>query len=180
MGFPKRQITSRVRPPEAGLYVGGDLRHAMRSLRRSPGFALTAILLLALGIGANTAVFSVVRAVLLRPLPYHDPERLVLLWGGLETSGANRHRVMTGEDVAAIAEFNTTLESYAAFKTWEGNLDAQVDLIRPDGSDRLRGALVTPNFFELLGLSAHQGRLFSSNDTEAAPLAILSYEVWAD
>ena len=158
--------------------MNSDLGHALRLLRRSPGFTVAAILLLTLGIGANTAVFSVVHAVLLRPLPYHDPERLVLLWGGLDTRAGNRHRVMTGEDVAAIARFNTTLESYVAFKTWEGNLDAQVDLIRADGSDRLRGALVTPNFFELLGLSAHQGRLFSSKDTEAAPLAILSYDVW--
>ena len=70
-------------------------------------------------------------------------------------------------------------ESYAALaRAWEGNLDARVDLLRADGGDRLRGALVTPNFFELLGLSAHQGRLFSSKDTEAAPLAILSYDVW--
>ena len=124
--------------------MNNDLGQALRLLRRSPGFTVAAILLLTLGIGANTAVFSVVHGVLLRPLPYHDPERLVLLWGGLETRGGNRHRVMTGEDVAAIAQFNTTLESYAAFKTWEGNLDAQVDLIRADGSDRLRGALRHP------------------------------------
>ena len=70
---------------------GNTMRHAIRSLARRPGFTLCTVLLLALGMGANTAVFTVVRAVLLRPLPYASPERLVLIWEGLETSPGNRH-----------------------------------------------------------------------------------------
>ena len=65
-----------------------DLHHACRLLVRVPGFTTAAVVVLALGIGANTAVFTVVRAVLLRPLPYHEPDRLVYLWNGLNTRGA--------------------------------------------------------------------------------------------
>ena len=159
-------------------HSGGDFRQAFRVLRRSPGFAATAIVLLALGIGANTAVFSVVRAVLLRPLPYQNPERLVFIWNGVDTRAGNRHGILTGQHLAAIAQSNTTLESYAPFESWEIGLSAQIDLMRPDTSDRLRGAIVSPNFFELLGVGAAAGRVFASSDSEAAPLVILSHDLW--
>lgn len=158
--------------------TGGDLHHAFRSFRRNPGFAAGAILLLALGIGANTAVFSVVRAVLLQPLPYADPERLVFMWDGRETRPGNRHGVMTGRHVIDIGRQNTTFESFAAFKYWDGGLEGRIDLLLPDRSERLRGALVTPNFFELLGVRAMAGRLFASTDTEAMPMAVISHGTW--
>jgi putative ABC transport system permease protein len=155
----------------------GDLRHAIRVLRRRPLFALCTILLLALGIGANTAVFSVVRAVLLRPLPYADADRLAFVWGGVNTSRGNRHSILTGRHLAEIQSGATTIESFAVVKAWETAMDGAMDLILPDGAERLRGAMVTPNFFELLGTHASLGRQFSATDGEA-PVAVISDGLW--
>jgi predicted permease len=155
----------------------GDARHAVRALKRRPGFTLSAILLLALGIGANTAVFSVVRAVLLRPLPYTDPDRLVFVWGGLDTSAGNWHSIMTGQYVAAIGEHATLLQSFAVVESWDGNPSAQADLIGPNGAERLRGMWVTPNFFETLGVRAAQGRTFLSTDRDSA-FVVISDAFW--
>ena len=158
--------------------LGGDMNHAVRSLRRNPAFAAAAVILLALGIGANTAVFSVVRAVLLRPLPYDRPESLVFLWDGHETRTGNLHDPMTSTHVREIGRHNTTLESYAAFKLWNGGLEGKIDLLGTDGTERLRGAVVTPNFFEVLGVAAAEGRVFASTDVDALPLAVISHDLW--
>jgi putative ABC transport system permease protein len=157
--------------------LGGDARHAVRVLRRRPGFALITIFLLALGIGANAAVFSVVHAVLLRPLPYAEPDRLVHVWGRLDTYPGNRHSILTGNHAAAIKAKAATLESFALVRSWQTGLETQVDLATPDGAERLRGAGVTPNFFELLGARATRGRTFSSADTDA-PLVVISDGLW--
>ena len=160
--------------------LGGDddLRHALRTLRRNPAFAAVAIVLLALGIGANTVVFSVVQGVLLRPLPYDRPEDLVLIWGSTHIGPGHTHNIMTGTHVNEIARHQTTLESVAAFESWETGLDAEIDLLRSDGTERLRGAEVTPNFFELLGVRTARGRTFSSNDTGPSPTAVISHALW--
>lgn len=157
---------------------GGDLQHALRTLRRNRGFAAAAILLLALGIGANTAVFSIVRGVMLRPLPYERPDELVFLWGSTRTRPDNQHSIMTGTHVIEITRHQATLQSVAVFESYDTGLDGVIDLLRADGTERLRGAEVTPNFFELLGVRAAHGRTFSSTDTEAAPVAIISHELW--
>jgi putative ABC transport system permease protein len=158
--------------------AGGDVGHALRTLRRNPAFGLSAILLLALGIGANTVVFSVVHAVVLRPLPYVEPERLVYLWGDTGTNPGNRHSILTGSHVAEIARHNTFLESYAVTMPWDTTVQGLVDMVRDDGSDRLRGAFVTPNLFELLGVQAALGRTFQSTDDEAMPVALISGDLW--
>jgi putative ABC transport system permease protein len=158
--------------------VGGDLQRAVRTLRRRPGFSLAVVLLLALGIGANTAVFSIVQAVLLRPLPYADPGRLVFIWGGTDLSDGRQHRTLTGRHVNATGRQQTTLESFAAFKAREIGLDGAIDLLRAGGSERLRGAHVTANFFELLGVQAASGRVFSSQDKEAQPAVVISHGLW--
>ena len=155
----------------------GDLRHAIRVLRRRPGFTICTILLLALGIGANAAVFSVVHAVLLRPLPYAEPDRLVFVWGGLETRPGNFHTILTGNDAEAIKTKATTLKSFALLRSWQNDLHTQVDLATSDGAERLRGVGVTPNFFEVLGARATRGRMFSSADT-AEPVVVISDGLW--
>ena len=158
--------------------AGSDLREAIRTLRRRPSFTLAAILLLALGIGGNTAVFSIVHGVVLRPLPYTDPDRLVYLWGGSNTDPGNRHSIVTGSHVHEVARHNTFLESYAVIMAWDTTINGRVDLVRGDGTDRLRGAFVTPNLFELLGVTAAMGRTFASDDDEAAPVAVISHQLW--
>jgi putative ABC transport system permease protein len=157
--------------------LGGDARQAVRVLRRRPGFALITVFLLALGIGANAAVFSVVHAVLLRPLPYAEPDRLAFIWGGLGTYSGNRHSILTGDDAAAIKTKATTLESFALVRSWQTGLETQVDLATPDGAERLRGVAVTPNFFDLLGARAVRGRTFSNGDTDA-PVVVISDGLW--
>jgi putative ABC transport system permease protein len=170
---------TRVREALAGRPIGlrGDVRQAVKVLRRRPGFTLAAVLLLALGMGANTAVFSVVRAVLLRPLPYAEPERLALVWNGLDTAPGNRHGVMTGQYVAGISETRGLFSSFAVVETWEGNPSAWADMLGPSGAERLRGTWVTPNFFETLGARAAHGRIFTSSDGDAE-FAVISDGLW--
>jgi putative ABC transport system permease protein len=158
--------------------VGGDLRQAVRSLGRRPAFSAAVVLLLALGVGANAAVFSMVYAVVLKPIPYRDLDRLVFVWRETGTRAGNRHSIQTGARIHDIARHNTTLESFAVTKPWDTAIEGIVDIIRADGADRLRGASVTPNFFELLGVRAQLGRVFSSADGEAAPAAVISHGLW--
>ena len=148
-----------------------DLRYAARTLRRSPAFTAATVLTLALGIGANTAMFSVVEAVLLRPLPYSEPDRLVRpsVHSRAITSGA-----------VAIPEFLTwrnqsrTLEAAAAYGTGDYNL-AGVAV-----PERVQSAAVSSNFLAVLGVDAALGRGFVSGDSQSGSerVAILSHSLW--
>ena len=124
---------------EPGVPMFADLRDAVRLLARTRGFTTAVVVILALGIGANTAAFTIVRAVLLRPLPYHEPDRLVYLWNGLQTNPGNRHGILTGSHIADYTTRNTTLGSYAVLKSWETGLDGQIDFVRGGTAERLRG-----------------------------------------
>src|SRR5262245_51244446 len=135
-----------------------DLMYAARTLRRSPGFALITILTLALGIGASTAIFSVVNAVLLRPLPYKDPERLVLLWGDLRNRDVEDFP-LSPADFYDLREQATLLEGLAAVSP--GRLPISGDDQEPE---QIRVAGVTTNFFKLLGARVAQGRDFEDAD----------------
>ncbi len=149
-----------------------DLRFAFRQLRKSPGFTLIAILTLALGIGANSAIFSVVNAVLLRPLPYPQPERLVYLneiGGGTETSIALPDYVDWRRDSTSFQHLGLTrLESR--------NLSG----IAGREPERIAVAFVTANFFDVIGLPAQIGRVFREDeDKPGAPaLAVISDRLW--
>ncbi|HVL66002.1 MAG TPA: ADOP family duplicated permease [Vicinamibacterales bacterium] len=178
LGVRLREAAAAVRTSRGGSRgAGGDLRHALRGLGRNPVFAVSAILLLALGIGANTVVFSVVHAVVLRPLPYHAPDRLVYVWGGTDHRPGNRHPILTGQHVLEIGRVSTTLESYAIAKSWDTTIDGEIDLLSDTGSERLRGAFVTPNLFDLLGVTPRLGRTFSSADADAR-IAVISSGLW--
>lgn len=155
-----------------------DLRFAVRGFRRSPGFFMGALLVLALGVGANTAVFSLVKAVLLDPLPYANPEEVVMLWAGRDASSAG------GTTSTVVTRWHDqsrgVLDDVAAVKLWDGNRAAWFDLVLEDRAERLRAGLVTPNFFTLLGADAAIGRVFTPADDDAGhvDLLVLSHATW--
>src|ERR1700691_4106507 len=124
-----------------------DLRYAVRMLLKKPGFTMIAILALALGIGANTAIFSVVNAVLLRPLPYRQPDRLVMLWQRLAGATAYPQLPCSAPDYLDYRDQTQTLENVAAFNT------ASFTLRTPSGSERVSGTQVSANMFPLLGIA---------------------------
>jgi putative ABC transport system permease protein len=155
--------------------IGQDLKYAARACRRSPGFTLAATLTLALGIGATTAIFSIVDAVLVRGLPYRDADRVVDLW---ETSDAGGYR----------------LPSYPTFKDWRAEnrswSDAFEDIafvkgagaiyVGDSGPERLLGSSVSLGFFHLLGTPPLLGRTFLPDEERAGAnhVAVISYDLW--
>ena len=150
-----------------------DLRYAGRMQLKNPGFTLVAVIALALGIGANTAIFSVVNSVLLRPLPYKDPERLVMVWEDASKVGYPR-------DTPAAANFvdwrnqNTVFEGMAAIADESFNLTGTGD------PERLEGRLVSANLFPLLGVDPQIGRTFTSAEDQPGSnrVVVLSYALW--
>src|SRR5688572_29599639 len=145
-----------------------DVRYAWRALRRSPGFASVAVLTLALGIGANTAIFGVVNAVLLRPLPYRDPGSLILI----ETSPLNRAPEWL---TSAWRDQAKTLSDFAG----SSGPNSQTLIVRGEPGP-VRSALITWNFLSVLGVTPAAGRDFTEADAApgAVPVAILSHDLW--
>jgi putative ABC transport system permease protein len=150
-----------------------DLRYGVRTLRRNPGFTVVAVLSLALGIGANTAIFSLTNAVLLRPLPFADPERLVMLWEDAADRGFPRNDVSPADYVDFKAQ-NRTMEDLAAMDRRGFNLtgDGEPEQIYSFG--------VTANFFPLLGIKPALGRVFATEEDRPGneKVAMLSYGLW--
>src|SRR5687767_402183 len=135
-----------------------DLVYAGRTLRRSPGFALTAIATIALGIGASTAIFSVVNAILLRPLPYADPARLVLVWGDMRNRGVTDFPFPPA-DYADLKNQADLFEDFAAVVT------GRAPLTGDDGEpEQIRTAGATTNLFTMLGVGMAAGRNFIESD----------------
>jgi len=148
-----------------------DIRYAIRLLRRSPGFTTTALLTLALSIGANAAIFSAVKGVLISPLPYADPDRLVRLF---EEAPDTPHFPMAPADFRDYRAEVQTFDGLAAYVRGDLQLgDAQ----RPE---QLRGMLVTAGFFKILGYQPALGREFTLNDEIEANsnVVILSHNLW--
>src|SRR5437764_11691263 len=149
-----------------------DLRFGLRMLRRSPGFALIVIAVLALGIGANAAVFSVVDAVLLRSLPVRDPERVVMLWEKNPALGGS-----IGERVpAAYTNFLEWTRQATQFEAIGGFEDANFNLTSGPEPERIEGARASPNIFALFGVKSALGTAFESAETDPSKshVAILS------
>ena len=152
-----------------------ELRYAARTLLKRPGFSLIAVLTLALGIGANTAIFSVVNATLLRPLPFKDPERVVMIWGFLpkmaQTSDTLPNSAPNFEGLKAKAQ---SFEHLAAFRSWSWQLTGSGE------PELLRGARVSAGFFEAVGAGPMLGRAFTAEEDvpNRAPVAIISHGLW--
>src|SRR5215510_3849909 len=139
----------------AGFYQ--SFRYALRSLRQNRGFALVAIITLALGVGATTAVFSVVNSVLLRPLPFRDPDQLVWVWSRRPD---NNKAPFSLPDFLDHRDQNQTLDQIAAF----GNIGVSLSGI--ERTDRLQAQRVSANLFQLLGVDAEHGRLMLPSDDD--------------
>ena len=150
-----------------------DLRYALRTLSRSRGFALAVVLTLGLGIGANTAIFSVVRGVLLRPLPHRDGDRLVYLRHSIKGPGGESINFSVPE----ILDFRNAARSFAGIAEYSGmiyTLEGERDAVR------MNVGLVTGNYFQIMGLSAVAGRLLNEGDdgVNVPPVMVLTHEYW--
>ncbi|SPF49388.1 conserved membrane hypothetical protein [Candidatus Sulfopaludibacter sp. SbA4] len=154
--------------------VGQDLRYALRSLRKTPGFTALAVLAMALGIGANTAVFTVVNGVLLRPLPLVQPERLFLI------SYMPRVGPFAGWPTLSDHDYFEYQRRTHAFERVTTFYQAQVTLTGAGDAVRLRAAVVTPSFFPVLRVSPAMGRTFAAQEEERGSpgVAVLSEELW--
>ena len=150
-----------------------DIQFAFRSLRKRPGFAVIAIATLAIGIGANTAIFSVVNAVLLRPLPVKEPERLMTFWHSASAKGLS-HLDVAGALFAFYRERTRTFQSLAAHEDGEFALSGGSD------PEVVPGASVTFNYFSVLGREPLYGRTFTPQEDTPGnnAVAILSYGLW--
>ena len=148
-----------------------NLRFGLRSLRKNPAFALVAIAILTLGIGATTAIFSIVNSVLLRPLPFKDPDQLVWIWS---RRPANNRAPFSLPDFLDHRDQNQTLEQVAAF----GNVG--LSLSGSERTDQLQGQRVSANLFQLLGVDAAHGRVMHASDDEPEQrrVVVLTHECW--
>ena len=150
-----------------------DARHALRRLRQQPGFALVAILTLAIGIGANSAIFSLVNGVLLNPLPYPDSDRLVLAIH--EAPGLGFPEVPLSEATYLLCK-----EQHGGFEDLLMYSGTSANLTGDEGPERVQSALVTANFFDVLGIGPVMGRGFVEGEDGpgAPPVAVLSDGIW--
>lgn len=150
-----------------------DLRYAFRQLRKSPGFTLVAVLTLALGIGANTAIFTVVHAVLVAPLPYPDSDRIVAVQSRNLQENLSRELLSP----AGFRELEKQATSFEAIAASRYNYD---NLTRIDKPTTVTASLVTQDYFRVLGERALIGRTFTGEDAaaNARPVVVLSYDIW--
>ncbi|HMJ88051.1 MAG TPA: ABC transporter permease [Vicinamibacterales bacterium] len=165
-----------VRSRRSGLrpeLVAADVRYAFRTLRRNPGFAIVVLLTLALGIGANAAIFSVVNGVLLRPLPYRDADRLMVIRGDLKRPGLNDIPASAGEYVD-YRDRSHAFEQVAAYDTVGFNLTGGGE------PERVDGAIVSTTLFSLLGASAQVGRTLVADEDQPGrdDVVVLSHSLW--
>ncbi|HEV2245666.1 MAG TPA: ABC transporter permease [Terriglobia bacterium] len=150
-----------------------DVRYGLRQLRQNPGFTAVAVLTLALGIGATTAIFSVIQGVLLAPLPYPQPDRLVMVW---ETAPNGKLHIASYMDFKDWQRSSLPFERLAAV-TWRG-----FDLTGPGTPERVEGQQVSSDFFRTLGIKPVMGRDFTLHDDMpgGAPVAIISNRLWRE
>ncbi len=172
------QVKEQVREARIGAWIEDfwkDFRHGLRTLRRNPGFSTVAVLTLALGIGANTAIFSIIDAVLLKPLPYHNPDRLVAVF---ETRldkpdgrwGVSQANFFDWKQQSQVFEYFSLIRWYWA-----------TTLLADDVTERLSGRQPTEGYFEMLGAQTSLGRLFLPEDyptEDDGDTVILSHHTW--
>jgi putative ABC transport system permease protein len=151
-----------------------DLRYGFRQLRKNPGFTLVAVISLAMGIGANTAIFSVVNGVLLRPLPYGEPERVVHILSLQQGELIPRHTWLAYPEIEDMRHENRSLSLISAFQSWTPVLYGTGE------PTRINGSSVSAGFFAILGVRPALGRFFLPEEEEPGhePVVVLSYGFW--
>lgn len=152
-----------------------DVRVALRMLLRSPAFTIVAVLTLAVGIGANTAIFGVMRSVLLRPLPYAEPEQLVQIWTDHRALGRAEPEWLAPPDFLDIRDQNKAFSSVATYQGWGP------DITGTGEPESLTGLSVSGHYFSMLRASPALGRLLEPADDDAAtaPVVVLGHSLWA-
>src|SRR4051794_6628502 len=145
-----------------------DLRYALRSLLKQPGFGAVVVITLALGIGASAAIFSVVNAVLLRPLPFPNSDRLQVVWGNYRTLNIARLPAKAAE-YDDYAQQRQVFDSVAAYANHSFNLSTGSE------PERIRGAYVSANLFPILEAEAALGRVFTAGEQH---VVVLSDSFW--
>jgi putative ABC transport system permease protein len=172
------QVKENVRSGRAGAWLDvlvQDMRFGIRVLIKNPGFTIVAVLALALGIGANTAMFSIVNSVLLRPLPYGQPDRLVKVWTRFTDIGLpNDQNWISAPEFRDITELNKSLSEVAAYGGQNFNITTQ------GAPSRVVGAQVSPSLFSILGAQAERGRVFSPDEAQPGhdTVLLLSHGLW--
>ena len=150
-----------------------DIRYALRNLLRRPTFTLIAVVTLALGIGANTAIFSAINALLLKPLPFPELDRVVAVWDKLPSRGVMHNEVT----VANYLDWQSQTQSFdqlALYRWWSANLTGI------DPPERIQGFLVTANFLDVTGMKPIMGRTFAPEENQPGKdqVAVITYSLW--
>src|SRR5579864_6109898 len=167
---PKANLHPKTRPGKRMYTLAHDLHSAFRQLRKAPGFTLTVVVILALGIGATTAIFSLVEGILLRPLPFRDPARLVVLGDNLQ-NGPNTP--------VTAREIRTYAEATSAFSSMGGHIGATFELSGDSTPEEIPAARFTAGVFPTLGVQPLLGRVFTPQEENGhQPLAVISYALW--
>src|SRR5690349_2599177 len=151
----------------------GDIRYALRNLLRRPTFTLIAVVTLALGIGANTAIFSAINALLLKPLPFPELDRVVAIWDKLPTRDVF-HNETTVANYLDWQSQTKSFEQLALYRWWSANLTGI------DPPERIQGFLVTANFLETTGMKPIMGRTFLPEENQPGKdaVAIITHSLW--
>ena len=170
-----RRRTIDSRPEDTGMSTSDaliqNIRHAVRFLLKSPGFTAAAVLTLALGVGANAAIFTLIKTVILQPLPYGQPRQLVMLWNAADRRGTTH---LSLQEIVSYREHARSLDQLATYVEASANLTGGPD------PERVRAAFVSANLFDTLGVGAMAGRVFLPPDAEpgAAGVAVLGHGLW--
>ncbi|HKG81481.1 MAG TPA: ABC transporter permease, partial [Pyrinomonadaceae bacterium] len=151
----------------------GDIRYALRNFSKRPGFTLIAVITLALGIGANTAIFSAINALLLKPLPFPEIDRVVAIWDKLPSRGL-LHNEVTMANYLDWQSQNKSFEQLAVYRWWSANLTGG------DTPERIQGFLVSANFLDATGMKPIMGRNFYAEENQPGKdaVAIITHSLW--
>lgn len=150
-----------------------DLRYAVRMLIKKPGFTVVVVAALALGIGANTAIFSIVNSILLRPLPYRDPDRLAMIW-------MDNKRMNVDQDIHSYANYVDYRDQNQVFESMAAYYGISLNLVGVGEPERIIGSAASASLFEVLGVDPQLGRVFTADEEQIGQdrVAILSHGLW--